>query len=148
MQELRSTNETNKQNTDTTDHRRNAIFLGVLVPLTVACFVAFFTVGQSMTAVYRTIFLLAPAIVAGAWSAYEQMHDLVWWNMHPLCPTCRRSYAIAQRPRPGMICDCCDTPLYPLRTPQDFKVIVLITAITVIALPVFAVWASLVNRFG
>lgn len=148
MQQFRSTDETDKPKAGETDHRRNVLFLSVLVPLSVACFVAFFAAGQSMSSAYRTIFLLAPVIVVGAWSAYEQMHDLVWWNIHPLCPTCRRNYAVAQRPKPGMICDCCDAPLYPLRTPQDFKVIVLITAITVIALPVFALWASLVNRLS
>jgi len=93
-------------------------------------------------------FLLAPLLAVGVWTAYEQLHDLVWWRVHPLCPTCRRSYAIAQRPKPGMVCPCCDTPLYPLRTPQDYKAMVLITAIIVIALPVYAVWAALVAKLS
>lgn len=146
MRQYNYTNETSKQNTTQIDHRRNVIFLGVLAPLSLACFVAFFTFGQAMGGASRTIFLLAPLLAAGVWTAFDQLHDLVWWRVHPLCPTCRRSHDIAQRPKPGMVCPCCDTPLYPLRTPQDYKAMVLITAIIVIALPVYAVWASLVAK--
>jgi hypothetical protein len=148
MQDLRTSNHTKEKNTGTTDRRRDILFLSVLVPISLACLGAFFISGEMLAGASRTIFLLGPIILAGVWLAYEQMHDLVWWNMHPLCPTCRRSFNIAERPKPGMICDCCDQPLYPLRTPQDYKVIVLITTITVIALPVFMVWTSLVTRLS
>lgn len=146
MHQLHYSDEADKLKASATDRRRDIVMLSVLVPFSIACLVAFFMVGPALGGVYRMIFLLAPLIVLGVWTAYEQMHDLVWWRVHPLCSTCRRSYAITQRPKPGMNCPCCDTPLYPLQTPQDYKAMVLITAIIVIALPAYAVWASLVAK--
>jgi hypothetical protein len=148
MQDLRASKVSEQRKAGTSDSRRDLLFMGALAPLSIACLVSFFTAGQAMGATLRTVFLLVPLLTGVVWLAYEQLHDLVWWRIHPLCPICKRSYDGDQRPKPGVTCDCCDTPLYPLRTPQDFKVIVLVTTLTVIGLPIFAFWAALVSHFS
>ncbi len=147
MQDITS-QPTEKEQPVASDRRREVLFLAVLGPFSLASFVAFFATAPLLADAARTIFLLAPLAAGGVWLAYEQMHDLVWWNIRPLCPACRRSFNSKQRPRPGMICACCDTPLYPLRTTQDYKIVILITTLMVIGLPVFGLWSSIVARLG